>query len=125
MRPWLQITAFGAVTVPEVNRSTYVSVSLTVVCGSGPLPKASNAAQQGERADVSVSITKNNTIYMDGKPVSQDELKKKMSSLQKRYPKISVTLKIDQQVEFKNVVSLLDVLKGLGLHNFNIAAVRE
>ena len=89
------------------------------------LPKASHAAQQGERTDVSLTIAKNNVIYLNGKPVSQDELKQKMTERQKRSSKISVTLKIDQQVEFKNVVNLLDLLKGLGLHNFNIAAVRN
>lgn len=89
------------------------------------LPKAASAKTAAAKAEVKITITKEGSVYLDGHSATKGELKEKMSALKRENDKIAVLLNIDQGVQFKNVVSVLDVLKGLGIRNFNIAAKTE
>ena len=86
------------------------------------LPQSSNAKSNNLSTPLNITITKTGSIYLDGKPTTKPQLKEKVVGMQKAAKKVSVLLNIDQSSEFKNVVSVLDVLKELGVRDFNIAA---
>ena len=86
------------------------------------LPKASNAKSTTAKTDVMVTITKEGAVYLEGRSVTKDELKKRMGSVQNYNPNLAVILNIDEGAQFRNVVSVLDILRGLGIKDFNIAA---
>ena len=86
------------------------------------LPKASTAQSLNAKTDVMITITKEGAVYLEGRAVTKDELKERMGTVKRYGSNVSVILNIDEGVQFKNVVSVLDVLRALGIKNFNIAA---
>ena len=86
------------------------------------LPKASSAQALNAKTDVLITITKEGAVYLEGRVVTREELKERMGSVKRYGSNVAVILNIDEGVQFKNVVSVLDVLRGLGIKNFNIAA---
>lgn len=86
------------------------------------LPKASSAQSLNTKTDVMITITKDGAVYLEGRAVTKDELKERMETVKRYGSNVAVILNIDEGVQFKNVVNVLDVLRGLGIKNFNIAA---
>ena len=91
------------------------------------LPKASSASTQSsnEKKEARITITKTGIVYLEGQHLSKEQLKQKINALKQKSAKISVILNVDQGAEFKSVVSVLDVLKTLGIRDFNIATASE
>ena len=86
------------------------------------LPKASTAQSLNAKTNVMVTITKEGAVFLEGRQVNQEELKQRMTSVQKYSPNPSIILNIDEGSQFRNVVGVIDVLRGLGIKDFNIAA---
>ncbi|MBU1726642.1 MAG: biopolymer transporter ExbD [Candidatus Omnitrophica bacterium] len=91
------------------------------------LPEAKNAlpAEGGRKVQSEITITREGMTYLDGKLMTNKELKEKMSLLHKNYPELSVVLRSDKSIQFKNIVGVLDILDGLGIRHLNIATVAE
>lgn len=80
---------------------------------------------QTKQAQVTISITSEGPIYLNEKVVTKKELIQKLTALTKENPEITVVLRSDRLVQFKDIVSVLDPLTELGITKFNIAATAE
>jgi biopolymer transport protein ExbD len=89
------------------------------------LPKASNTTPMGEEEQISITLTNEGVLYLDKELVTTRELKDKVSLRHKNNPRLTVVLRADKLVRFKQVVNILDILSGLGVTRLNIAAVQE
>jgi len=89
------------------------------------LPKASNTTPMGEEEQLSVILTNEGALYLDKELITTKELKNRISVRYKNNPRLTVVLRADRLVRFKQVVNILDILSGLGITRLNIAAVQE
>ena len=89
------------------------------------LPEAESASELKDKGPVYISITNENLTYLNDSLVTKKELKEKMIQLHKSNPNLSVVLRSDRQVQFKNIVNVLDILNELGITNLNIAATEQ
>jgi len=90
-----------------------------------PESKTGKQIEAAKQAQVTVTITNEGTLYLEDKLVTRKELKGKIDSLYRYNPNLSVILRSDKFVQFKNVVNVLDTLNELGIKNLNIAATAE
>jgi biopolymer transport protein ExbD len=86
------------------------------------LPHAGNAEASDSKDEISVTVTDKSLIYLDGAPVTREELKEKVSLAYKTNPDLKVILFSDRLARFKDIVGVLDTMKGLGIHNLSLAA---
>ncbi len=89
------------------------------------LPKASNTTPMGEEEQLSVTLTNEGALYLGKELTTAKELKDRIYSRYKNNPRLTVVLRADRLVRFKQVVNILDILSGLGITRLNIAAVQE
>lgn len=89
------------------------------------IPQASHAKSMGQEDMAAISISREGPVYLGSELVTMEELKRKMLAKHKNNPDISVVLSADKNVNFKNVVRVLDCLSELGITRLNIAAVQE
>jgi len=87
------------------------------------LPKAKHASAIKDQQQINITITSDGPVYLDGEMVTMKELKEKVYSRYKTNPEVSVLLCADKRRSFREVVSVLDVLSGIGITQLNIAAV--
>lgn len=88
-----------------------------------PEAKYGKSVQQADI--VTINITREGMVYLETELVTRAELKNKIKTVYKNNPNTSVVLSIDKNVNFKNVVSILDLLSELGISRVNIAAAAE
>ena len=69
-----------------------------------------------------IEVTKNE-IALNGKKLSIDEMSEQLKSTENK--KIPVILRIDQLVEYKKVVKVIDILKKHRLENLNLITEKE
>jgi len=89
------------------------------------LPQAASATPIKDTNLLYITITNESLIYLDKDMVTKRELKEKINSMHKSNPELSVIMRADRLVRFKDVVSVLDILGELGIRNLNIAAITE
>jgi len=89
------------------------------------LPSAANTTPMGEEEQLTVTLTNEGAIYLGKESITTQELKAMISLKHKNNPRLSVVLRADRLVRFKQVVNILDILSGLGITRLNIAAVQE
>jgi len=89
------------------------------------LPEAKSTAPIKDKSQANISITNEGLIYLEKELVTKKELKEKIYIMHKNNPSLSVILRSDRLVRFKDVVSILDILSELGIKNLNIAAITE
>jgi biopolymer transport protein ExbD len=89
------------------------------------LPKASNTTPMGEEEQLSVTLTNEGALYLGKELITVKDLQNRISLRYKNNPRLSVVLRADRLVRFKQVVNILDILSGLGITRLNIAAVQE
>lgn len=88
-----------------------------------PVAAHAKAAQQSEV--VAISISREGPVYFENELVTTEELKRKIQAQYRNNSNISVVVSADKNVNFKNVVKILDVLSELGITKLNIAAIEE
>lgn len=71
---------------------------------------------------VTISISREGAVYLSNELVTTEELKRKIKSEYGNTSDIAVMLSADKNVDFKNVVNILDCLSALGITKLNIAA---
>lgn len=91
------------------------------------LPQAkSGVPVEGTRqVQAGITITNEGLIYLEEKLVTRKELKERIALIHEDNPGLSVLLRSDRLVQFKNIVGVLDILSELGIKNLNIAATAE
>ena len=89
------------------------------------VPKA-EYAKAGEFSKVlNITITKDGALYFLDKPVKLNELKSRLAGFSHNNPDPEIILNADKNVNFKSVVSVIDILSDLNINKINIATVQE
>ncbi len=91
------------------------------------LPEARNAkpVDTAKQSQAYVTITNEGLVYLDEKLVTRKELKERINAMYKMNPDLSVVLRSDKMVRFKEIVDVLDPLTETGITKLNIAATNE
>jgi biopolymer transport protein ExbD len=89
-------------------------------------PVKSGSPMEGlKQEEIYITITNEGLMYLDDKLVSDKELIEKVGALYRDNPGISVILRSDRFVEFKDIVHVLDFLTGLGITKLNISGTKN
>lgn len=101
----------------------FVVISLRMIAGTGvPMEiPSSKTTQSIKSSTVTVGITKTGETVIDGKPVTQEELKTKLVELKKRKP-VDVVLAGDKDVPLQSLLQVMDAIRGAGISSVGIAA---
>jgi biopolymer transport protein ExbD len=89
------------------------------------MPQAAHGKAISQDENVTITISREGPVYLDEKVVTTPELKRQMRAQFKKNPGISVILAADKNVNFSNVVRVLDLLSEVGISKLNIAAEEE
>lgn len=89
------------------------------------IPKAEHAKETQAADTITISISPRGTLYFENDLVAGAELKKKMEAAYRDNPRVTVLLSVDEKADFKNVVTVLDLLSELGITRININASNE
>ncbi|AJB45449.1 biopolymer transporter ExbD [Campylobacter fetus subsp. testudinum] len=83
------------------------------------LPKAQSATNSDESSRVIISIYKNSNIFIDDKPVLEDEIVSKISNIS---PETLIILRSDKSSKFESFIKVIDALKSQNHEKFAISA---
>lgn len=89
------------------------------------LPEAVNTAPLEDKTQVNIVLTGDGAVYLDKERVSMIGLKDALSARRKDNPKLTVILRADKSVRFKQIVGVIDMLTELKVSRLSIAAVNE
>ncbi len=104
----------------------FVVISLNMIAGTGVdmvLP-GSKTTKEIKSATVTVGVTKDNKIVIDGETISQDALTAKLTEL-KKDQKISIIIAGDKDVALQTLINVMDSVRGAGINSVGIAATAE
>ncbi len=104
----------------------FVVMSLQMIAGTGvemELP-GSKTTQKIKSATVTVGVTRDGKIVIDGSSVSQDALTEILVEL-KKDQKISVIIAGDKDVALQTLIRVMDSVRGAGINSVGIAATAE
>jgi biopolymer transport protein ExbD len=79
------------------------------------LPTAATATEDTQRDFISITIDREGTAYLEGRPVGLQELSMTFSSMQATNPTVRVYISGDQDARHGDVVRVLDVVRGTGV----------
>jgi len=111
----LVLMAIFMVTTPLVMQSN-IQVNL---------PGSKTGEPHKDARQISVTITAEGLIYLDGNLTSKKTLKAQAAKIHQDNPELEVILLSDKMVRFKDIVGLLDIFNELGLKNLNIGTKTE
>jgi biopolymer transport protein ExbD len=86
------------------------------------LPEASSVKATADKGPSFVTITDEGVVYLNDEVVTKDELRNRIGRRYKENPDLAVVIRSEKLVRFQDVVSVLDILNGLGVRNLDIAA---
>lgn len=84
------------------------------------LPKAASG-EASTPSQLSISITKEGEIVLNGAKSDEDSIKAKAQELAMNNPEIQAIIAADQGVEYGKVVRVIDLVKGSGVKKFAIS----
>ena len=87
------------------------------------LPKAANSATVSNTT-FSVTVKKDGTLYLDDKAADINLIVANAAAESKRDSSFAVVIRAEEDAEYKNVVQLMDKLKGAGVSRFGLATDR-
>jgi biopolymer transport protein ExbD len=101
----------------------FLLISSSFITQSGipiKLPASTNQAQQNPKT-ISVTLTKDNLVFVDNKPVEWDQLGFTLTQVKTADDLQVVYLRADEVTELKNVVHVMDIIKKSGYERIYIA----
>lgn len=81
------------------------------------LPKTENVIAKTEKSELNVELNKT-AIALNGKEMSLDTLDKSLKNIKNK--KTPIILKVDQEVAYKRLISVIDVFQKHCLFNFTM-----
>ena len=104
----------------------FVVISLRMIAGTGvPMEiPSSKTTQSIKSSTITVGISKTGETIIDGKAVSQEELKIRLVELKKQKP-VDVVLAGDKDVSLQSLLQVMDAIRGAGISSVGIAAKAE
>jgi len=79
------------------------------------LPKASTAPSLAKPRTKAITIQSNGQVYLDTFPVSLEELEVRLQQIKAVEPNFPVVVRGDEQVYYKKVIEVLDLLQRLDI----------
>jgi biopolymer transport protein ExbD len=104
----------------------FVVISLRMIAGTGvPMEIPGSKTTQSIRSStITVGVIKTGETVIDGKPVTQEELKDRLVALKKQKP-VDVVLAGDKDVPLQALLRVMDAIRGAGISSVGIAAKAE
>lgn len=104
----------------------FVVISLRMIAGTGvPMEIPGSKTTQSIRSStITVGVIKTGETVIDGKPVTQEELKNRLIALKKQKP-VDVVLAGDKDVPLQALLRVMDSIRGAGISSVGIAAKAE
>ena len=101
----------------------FVIITLRMIAGTGVAMELPGSAttQQLKTSTITVGVTKAGETVIDGKPVTMDELKKKLVELKQAKP-VDVVLAGDKDASLQTLLSVMDAVRGAGITSVGLAA---
>jgi biopolymer transport protein TolR len=85
------------------------------------LPKAQNTVDKPESSSQTVlAISRNKEFYVNAKPVTEQELSRRISDLLENKAEKIVLIKADEEVEYSAVMSAMDQLRQAGIEDIGL-----
>ncbi len=88
------------------------------------LPKGAARELAPGASDVTVAITTNGNLVVDGKPVDPEQLKALFAKARAKDPETQVIVQADEATHHGRVVGVMELAKAAGLHRLAIATRR-
>jgi biopolymer transport protein TolR len=70
---------------------------------------------------MTVAVSENGRIYLEGQRVSIDELKERLTDIHTARPDVPVLIKADEGLSYGSVVEVLDAVRGVGISRLALA----
>jgi biopolymer transport protein ExbD len=101
----------------------FVIITLKMIMGSGVPMEIPGAAttQQLKASTITVGVSKTGEIVIDGKTVTEAELKERLVVLKKDKP-VDVVLAGDKEASLQTLLKVMDAVRGAGITSVGIAA---
>lgn len=90
-----------------------------------PEAKSGKPIENTRKSPAYITITNEGLVYLNDELVTRKELRGKINSVHKENPDLTVVLRSDKFVRFKDIVEILDLLTEQGITNLDIAATNE
>jgi len=84
------------------------------------IPKASAQPSLAQNKTKAITITQDDTIYLDTFPVSMTELESLLRTYKAATPDLPVILKADSTIQYQSVVDVLDLLSRLEISQLGL-----
>ncbi len=117
-KPFDQINVIPFIDIMLVLLVIVLTTATFIAKGVIPLdlPKASSASHMPVKK-ISITITKDGTIFLDKKRVSIKDLAKMLGSISKKSP---ILIRSDKNSRFETFIDVLDILKTQGFENISV-----
>ncbi len=99
--------------VMVLTTATFVKSGLIPV----DLPEAKKATKEKPKKELTISIKKDGTLYIDKTKVTKEQLLSRLKSIPKEQV---VVLRSDKEAKFQDFVTVMDTLKAIGHENLYI-----
>lgn len=88
------------------------------------LPQASAAPSLSKPRTKAISIAEDGQLYLDAYPVNLEQLESTLRQYKAADPELPVVVKGDAQVQYQSVISVMDVLQRLEIHQLGLVTQR-
>lgn len=88
------------------------------------LPKAQNV-QTNLAVTYLVTIKQDGSLWLQDQPIGVEDLIRRAQLEQSKNSKFAVAIRADEKVEYKDLMGLMDKLKGAGITRFALAAEKK
>jgi biopolymer transport protein ExbD len=105
----------------------FYAVSTTFIEKPGiklELPASENQ-EAGVEARIVVTLSRDNALFLNNRPVNRDELRRLLAGELEKKQKKFVILRADQKVEHGRVVEVIDMIKAAGADGLTIATKKK
>ena len=85
-----------------------------------PAAKTSEAAPETSK-DINIALTRDNKIYLDGRPSNERTVRAAMQARAAKNSQTRVIVKGDEHIEYKRVMSVIDMAKQAGLPKVSLS----
>jgi biopolymer transport protein TolR len=89
------------------------------------LPKTSSQALSGNDEPISITITKNNSIYINETPISIDRLNSKLEAISEAKKDIRIFIRGDRGAKYGFIVIVINQIKNAGFNKVSLVTEIE
>ncbi len=108
--------------------AAFVMVSLSMVRNQGiavNLPRAVTGAPQDRKMSITITVKKDNEIYLDKEKIALGAMKAKLGQLTAKEPDLKVFINGDEEASFGGAVRVLDEVRKMGIAKVAIQTRKE